>query len=39
MYILNLFEGMGKKGHCDLVRGVPVDDWVSSFRYVNALFM
>ena len=27
MYLLDLFEGMGKKGHCDLVCGALVDDW------------
>ena len=24
--LLDLVEGMGKKGHCDLVCGAPVDD-------------
>ena len=26
VYLLDLVEGMGKKGHCDLVCGAPVDD-------------
>ena len=30
VYLLDLFEGMGKKGHCDLVCGAPVDDWVNA---------
>ena len=32
IYLLDLFdfEGMGKKGHCDLVCGAPVDDWVNA---------
>ena len=29
LYLLDLFQGMGKKGHCDLVCGAPVDDWVN----------
>ena len=37
MYILDLFEGIGKKGHCDLACGTPVDDWGSLFRYFNSL--
>ena len=32
VYILDLFEGIGKKGHCDLACGTPVDDWGSLFR-------
>ena len=31
MYLLDLFKGIGKKGHCDLVCGVPaVDDCVNA---------
>ena len=37
MYVLDLFEGIGKKGHCDLACGTPVDDWGSLFRYFNSL--
>ena len=27
VYMLDLFKGMQKKWHCDLVCGAPVDDW------------
>ena len=30
VYLLDLFVGMGKKGHCDLVYGALVDDWVNA---------
>ena len=29
-FLLDLFEEIGKKGHSDLVCGVPVDDWVNA---------
>ena len=33
----NLFEGKGEKGQCDLVCGVPLDDWADG-GYVDVLF-
>ena len=30
VYLRDLFEGMGKKGHCDLVCVAPVDDWINA---------
>ena len=29
VYLLNLFEGRGVKGQCDLVCVTPLDDWVN----------
>ena len=39
LYLLNLFEGRGEKGLCDLVCvcGVPMDDWTNG-GYVDVLF-
>ena len=31
--MLDLFKGMQKKWHCDLVCGAPVDDWVNAGSY------
>ena len=30
VYLLDLFEGRGEKGQCDLVCGVPLDDWANA---------
>ena len=30
VYLLDLFKGRGKKGQCDLVFGVPLDDWANA---------
>ena len=30
VYLLDLFQGMGKKGRCDLVGGAPEDDWINA---------
>ena len=37
MYLLDLFEGRWKKGQCDLVWGVLLDDW-AMLVYVDVLF-
>ena len=29
VYLLDLFEGKGEKGQCDLVCGAPSDDWAN----------
>ena len=33
MYFLDLLEGRGKKGQCDLACGVPLDDWANPDLY------
>ena len=33
VFLLDLFEKTGKKGHCDLVCETPVDDWVNTGLY------
>ena len=38
LYLLDLFEGRGEKGQCDLVCGAPLDDWAIG-GYINVLFM
>ena len=30
VYLLDLFEGRGEKGECDLVCGAPLDDWTNA---------
>ena len=30
VYLLDLFEGKGEKGKCDLVLRVPLDDWANA---------
>ena len=39
MYLLDLFEGRGEKGLCDLVCvcGAPLNDWANG-GYVDVLF-
>ena len=37
MYLLDLLEGRGEKGQCDLVCGALLDNWCNG-GYVHALF-
>ena len=30
VYLLDLSEGTGEKGQCDLVCGAPLDDWANT---------
>ena len=38
MYLLDLFEGRGEKGQCDLVCGASLDDWADG-GYADVLLM
>ena len=37
VYLLDLFEGKGEKGQCDLVYGAPSGDWAKG-GYIDVLF-
>ena len=37
VHLQDLFEGRGEKGWCDLVCGVPLDDWANG-GYLDVLF-
>ena len=37
VYLLDLFEGKGEKGQCDLVCGAPSGDWANG-GYIDVLF-
>ena len=38
MYLLDLFEGSGEKGQCDLVCEASLDDWANG-GYADVLLM